>query len=272
MCCIFGIGLFKDHNFKSAATMTGVISRLFKEAESGGRKASGLSIMREKSAHVLRRPLSATELVSSDEYMEFMHAHLDPTDEANRLMSVIGHCRWPTQGSVLDNLNNHPQLVDNIIGVHNGVITNDHELFRLFNKVITRKAEVDTEIIFQLISHFNKASESKTVDAIDHATSYLTGSFACAMQNTKHPYNLYLFRKHNPITVMRYPKTGVAMFGTRTSFMKDAYESFVDNTGHGKEIAIDNNQGLVLNLWNHTLCRFDLKYNTNDKELPTHVG
>ena len=272
MCCIFGLGLFTGHDFKSASTMTGVISRLFKEAESGGRKASGLSIMREKSVHILRRPMSATELVSSDEYMDFMHAHLKPADESNKLMSVIGHCRWPTQGKPEDNLNNHPQVIDNIIGVHNGVITNDHTLFESFEKVIDRKAEVDTEIIFQLISHFNKNPSSKTVDAIDHATRYLAGSYACGMQNTKHPYNLYLFKRGNPITVKRYPKVGVVMFGTRAHFMKDAYEDFVDDTGRGKEIAIGDKQGLVFNLWTHTLCRFNFKDNLDIKELHANAG
>jgi len=272
MCCIFGIGLFNNHGIESASALTGVISRLFKEAESGGRLAAGLSIMREKTAHVLRRPISASELVGSSEYMDFMHENLKPTDESNKLMSIIGHCRWPTQGPPENNLNNHPQVIDNIIGVHNGVISNDHELFKSFEKVITRKAMVDTEIIFQLIKHFNKSENSRTVDAIEKTTGYLVGGYACAMQNTKHPYNLYLFKRGNPITVMRYPKAGIIMFGTRASFMKSAYEDFVEGTGSGKEVDMKDKQGLVFNLWNHTICRFDFKDNNDIKELDHNAG
>jgi len=266
MCCIFGVGFFRDHRFVSDSTLTGIVSRFFKEAESGGRKASGLSIMREKSVHVLRRPVSASTLISSDEYMQFMHDHVDVKDEKNRMMSIIGHCRWPTQGSPENNLNNHPLVIGNIIGVHNGVITNDHQLFRDFSKRFDREAEVDTEIIFQLIRHFNKSPLSKTVDAIKKAAPYLSGGYACGMQNTKHPFNLYLFRRGNPIEVKHYPELGLVFFGTRGNFMKVAVEDFIDYAGEGTGVDIENKQGLVFNLWEKTMCRFNFRDDTDVKK------
>jgi len=41
MCSIFGIGFFKDHKLKDTDTIIGVVSRLFREAEVNGRRASG---------------------------------------------------------------------------------------------------------------------------------------------------------------------------------------------------------------------------------------
>ncbi|MDX1314403.1 MAG: hypothetical protein R3356_02775, partial [Eudoraea sp.] len=147
MCSIFGIGFLRGHKFRNKSTVTGVVSRLFKEAESGGRKAAGVSIMNEKSVNVLRRPMSGSQLVGTEEYLGFMQERLEFEKAGRYTMSIIGHCRWPTQGSPSNNLNNHPLVIDNIIGVHNGVITNDYNLFKEF-RTLKRLAEVDTEIIF----------------------------------------------------------------------------------------------------------------------------
>ena len=266
MCSIFGIGFFKGHEFKDNSTITGVISRLFKVAQIRGRKASGLSIMRERDAHVLRRPLSGSELVRTKEYLDFMATALKKDKQRennNRVMSIIGHCRYPTQGSEDDILNNHPQVIDNIIGVHNGVITNDHKLFEKFEQVFARKAKVDTEIIFQLVRHFNNESrEVDTIDAIKETSKYLVGSYTCGVQNTNHPYNIYIFRKHNPLSVIYYPKIKVVFFASQESFIKDAFEDFVEGegiAGPGKEIEVPNYTGMAFNLWNHTKSGFKLK-------------
>jgi amidophosphoribosyltransferase len=263
MCCIFGMGFFTGHRLENESTLTGIVSRFFKEAVSGGRKASGLSIMREKTVHVLRRPIAGDDLVSTDEYMDFMEAHVSLKESNSRLMSIIGHCRWPTKGRASNNLNNHPIVAGNVIGVHNGVITNDDELFESFDNVIERQARVDTEIIFQMIRHFNKGSESKTVDAIKKATPYLRGGYACGMQNTKHPYNLYLFKKSNPIVVKHYHELGVVFFGTRGTFMDVAVDNFIDYGGVGENVAMADKEGLVFNLWNNTMCRFKFRDNND---------
>lgn len=271
MCSIFGIGFYKDHRFKDEATLTGVISRLFKEAEVSGRRAAGLSIMREKSVHVLRRPLSGSNLIKTAEYFDFMDSSLKDMRGANRLMSIIGHCRHPTQGSPENNLNNHPQVIGNIIGVHNGIINNDHELFESFNKVIDRVAEVDTEIIFQLINHFSKPKMSRTVDAIRKATPYLGGSYACAMQNTSHPYNLYLFKHSTSIKILQYPALGLVLFATREHFIQDGFEDFVDMRDQGSPMDLIDDSGVVFNLWNHTLCKFTFQNRQQSQELK-HAG
>jgi len=253
--------------------LTGIVSRLFREAEVAGRKASGLSIMREKSVHILRRPLSGSQLVTTSEYLDFMMKNLEIKDDNNKVMSVIGHCRWPTQGDPENNLNNHPQVIDGIIGVHNGVITNDHKIFDSFRKVITRKAEVDTEIIFQLINHFNKSPKSKTVDAIQTATPYLAGGYACGMQNTKHPHNLYIFRHGNPAKIKLYSKLGAVFFATREHFITAAFDHFHNAADDaGEEIDLLTNQGIVFNLWNHTSCKFPFRDYQATQELRNHAG
>jgi len=267
MCCIFGIGLFKGHRLKDSDTLIGTVSRLFKEAEIGGRRAAGLSVMREREAHVLRRPIPGSALISSTEYLDFMNKHVDVNDRYNPLMSIIGHCRLDTQGSPENNLNNHPQVVGDIIGVHNGHIRNNNELFTSFEKVITRQAEVDTEIIFSLINHFAHPVKAKTVDAIQKTTPYLQGGYACGMQSTKHPFNLYLFRHGNPINIVYYPKMGLVFFATRSHFITTAWEEFADVDGVGDPIDLMTDNGIVFNLWNKTSCKFRFRDYQAAKEL-----
>ncbi len=265
MCCIFGIGLLQGHKLESESTLIGVISRLFKEAESGGRRASGISIMREKSVHVLRRPIPASKFISTTEYLNFMTDNLKLHDEENRVMSVIGHCRLPTKGSPENNLNNHPQVIGNIIGVHNGVIGNDDELFDSFSALVDRKAEVDTEIIFQLINHFNKSQNSRTIDAIKKTTPYLRGGYACAMHNTKQPYNMYLFRHGNPIKILHYADIGAMFFATREHFMEDAFEKFVNFSGRKTPINVLDNHGIAFNFWQKTMHKFSFRHKQTEK-------
>lgn len=272
MCSIFGIGLFKDHELKDDSALASIIDRLFRNAVVGGWQAAGLSIMREKSVHVLRRPFSATKLVESKEYKDFMCDNITLESKNNKVLSIIGHCRWPTKGSVNNNLNNHPIITDNIIGIHNGVISNDDSLFESFNGIIDREAEVDTEIIFQLVKHFNKSAGVKTIEAIKKTAPYLKGSYACAVQNTRHPYALHLFRHSNPIKILYYAEGGVVFFATREHFITEAldespypYPEYFGTTGEPIELV--DNQGIGFNLWEKTMCKFLFRDWRNAKEL-----
>lgn len=65
--------------------------------------------------------------------------------------TAILHTRYATKGSPANEDNNHPILVPNgVIGVHNGVIVNDDDLFDQHGW--DRIAEVDSEAIFQLLA------------------------------------------------------------------------------------------------------------------------
>ena len=111
MCCIFGIGFMSGHEFDSAGAGTAVVSRLLKEAEVGGIRASGVAIMRRKNLGVLRRPIRGSDLAKSDEYKDFMVEHMKLGKAANignPVTAVIGPTRTPTVGSPENNYNNHP--------------------------------------------------------------------------------------------------------------------------------------------------------------------
>ena len=76
---------------------------------------------------------------------------------------VMAHCRWATHGSKTVT-NSHPFIQGNIIGAHNGVITNHEELNTQYN----REFEVDSQHIFQHINDGFDLGELKGYGAITY--------------------------------------------------------------------------------------------------------
>jgi glucosamine 6-phosphate synthetase-like amidotransferase/phosphosugar isomerase protein len=80
---------------------------------------------------------------------KFLAARRDVLPETTPVM--ILHTRMATHGSVNDRVNNHPVRHANILGVHNGVLWNDDEIFKDLG--YKRNGAVDSEAIFALLSH-----------------------------------------------------------------------------------------------------------------------
>lgn len=271
MCCILGVGLLKGHKLKNSHSLIGMISILLKEAEVGGQQASGVALMHENKANVLRRALSGSQLASSYEYISFMSDNVKigkDSESGNELQSIIGHCRMPTQGDPSNHYNNHPVVTNHIIGVHNGVINNDHELFADFKKSFTRIAEVDTEIIFQLVSYFgSKGLRAGTVDAIQKAAPYLRGWYACAAVNADRPYNLYLFRHGATVKILYYPEVKVVFFATREYFIDAAIDKAEEDMGEPIEIELPDDRGIAFNLRDSAMHKFGIRNYNVDRSL-----
>jgi glucosamine 6-phosphate synthetase-like amidotransferase/phosphosugar isomerase protein len=263
MCSIFGIGLFADHTVDSTTVIKGIMSGLLNEAEIGGRSASGIAVMRAKTAEVIRRDLSGSELSRNKEYIDFANKYMkvgkDEPSSDDPLLSIIGHCRLPTKGSAKNNYNNHPIVTENIIGIHNGIISNDDALFNKFRKNVTRIAQVDTEIIFQLVSHFTRRfGTNSTVKAIKETADYIKGGYACGMLNVDSPYNLFLFRDGPPIRILYYPEVKAILFATRETFILKATDPFESCLGDAVEIEVISGMGIAFNLHTKTMCKFKL--------------
>lgn len=109
---------------------------------------------------------------------------LDSLDEMPQFTrNAILHTRWATQGHPNNNDNNHPIVVPNIVGVHNGVIQNDDEIFRDLG--CERLAQVDSEAIFRLIAEHD--------NPLPHLHK-LRGRAAIAWFKADDPTNLHIAR------------------------------------------------------------------------------
>lgn len=119
------------------------------------------------------------------------------------LRSIIGHCRKKSVGDAYDNKNNHPIIVNNIIGVHNGTLTNTEEIFKNIaaesKTTIKRDGTVDSEAIFRLVQFFtNNGTIPLTPAIILEVCKRLHGSFSVITTNADDPTKVAVFCDERP--------------------------------------------------------------------------
>jgi hypothetical protein len=69
---------------------------------------------------------------------------------ASRPRAVLCHTRAATQGDATWPENNHPVVYGTTLGIHNGIVWNDHALFNALG--VPRHAEVDTEALVAAVN------------------------------------------------------------------------------------------------------------------------
>jgi glutamine---fructose-6-phosphate transaminase (isomerizing) len=110
----------------------------------------------------------------------------------------IGHTRWATHGPATED-NAHPQTSEDgrISVVHNGIIDNAAALReRLDEKGVKLTSETDTEVIAHLIAR----SEAATLEeAVLDTLSRLTGTYAIAVLDERHPDRIVVARNGSPL-------------------------------------------------------------------------
>src|SRR5918997_4985348 len=99
---------------------------------------------------------------------------------------VLLHVRDYTKGHPTIAANNHPVRHGAVVGVHNGIIVNDDEIFERngFERDAPRQT-VDTEAILAL---------AESTDSSAKALEELTGSMACAWLDERRPEALFAAR------------------------------------------------------------------------------
>src|SRR5512147_851394 len=112
MCGIFGVVATSDAN-----RTEDLLRALFRLSESRGKEASGIAGIDGDAIHVLKSPMSSTELLRTESYAR----HVGSLVRRDRV-AVIGHSRLVTNGAQTEHTNNQPVHVDDITGVHNGII------------------------------------------------------------------------------------------------------------------------------------------------------
>lgn len=121
---------------------------------------------------------------------------------------IAFHTRQQTKGSPRNSLNNHPVKYKDTYVVHNGVISNDDEVFKALKR--KRKAEVDTEAIAACLD----------VGGIDKAVELLQGSMSIAWANINAKDTLRLYSNgRSPLWVSEGPD--VVSFASTSMFMPE---------------------------------------------------
>lgn len=221
MCGINGL-IFLDGKFRSKEMMQKirfVFDELLIETEARGHHATGLvSYKRNGSYEHHKAALSATDMVMTDSDYRNVINGFDGKDTS----AVISHTRWYTKGKPTNNNNNHPFDVGNILGLHNGTVKNDDELFKKYE--FNRIGEVDSEIIFQLINHYNQ--EDISYEGLKKALedTKLTGKFALSFMHKANPNLVHFVKQERPMELALWKEAGIIIFNSEGKYIKDAFK------------------------------------------------
>jgi len=161
MCGIFGFVAAAGAPLNPARVRP-FLKDLFRLSEPRGQEASGLAVASNGGICVFKRGLAPRAMLASVDYRHFLKRALGDVsvDDAGNLtapLAVIGHCRMVTNGAEIVPGNNHPILTERSVGIHNGIVTNDANLWRQ-NPSLNQDHETDSEVLFQLIDRHTAAS------------------------------------------------------------------------------------------------------------------
>lgn len=133
----------------------------------------------------------------------------------------LGHCRKTSRGSSLNNNNNHPIKVGEIIGVHNGTLENDDKIFS--NLECKRNGQVDSEAIFRLLHHYTKnGAEPFTVEMVKEVVQRLDGTYAALAISGNNPYQVCAFRDRKPIDMALVRPLKLVIIASEKKFIETA--------------------------------------------------
>lgn len=196
--------------------LTDLFTRNLVYNEERGKSATGLAVLqRNGQVAVAKMPLPASEFTLTAEYRALL-ARLDA-----QTTIVLGHTRLPTKGSPRNNANNHPIHTGPVWGVHNGHIQNDDELFARYG--YARQAEVDSEIIFQLLADLSPASHHDYLSMVAARLRLLSGDFTFIACDQRAPTQLLVLKHNNPLCAHWHAEWNALVFSSRYVFLRQAF-------------------------------------------------
>lgn len=168
-----------------------------------------------------KAPLPVHEFVKTRKFERFMGNFV-----TQKTTILLGHAREPTKGTTANNFNNHPIIVGNTIGVHNGIIRNDDEIFANLSdqEHVLRQGAVDSEAIMALFDQVDSVGKlTSFVKGVKGATELLSGSFTTLFFNRLIPQRLICLRYDNPISLHYDLQTNALFFSSRYVFLRKTF-------------------------------------------------
>lgn len=149
MCGIFGLVAAKEQLPQQA--FFDLVDNLFLFSESRGKESSGAVLVNSSELAVCKGPFAASRLIRDKRFKKFLSAAT--ADREFPSWALLGHARLVTNGSGQINENNQPVVKNGTVGIHNGIIVNDRELWQNFPQ-LKRDYQVDTEVFLSLFDLF----------------------------------------------------------------------------------------------------------------------
>lgn len=225
MCGIFGMLDYK--HMVSDTVKTDMIRKLALFSQLRGMDASGYAFTDGEEIKICKKPGPAYK------YKVSFHKNSN---------TILGHCRFTTQGSGNENQNNHPFLGDSrgqFALAHNGILFNTKEIKEKYNLEDTDIA-TDSYVIVQLLERFNGINYKKIAVAL----SELKGTFALSIM--KESGELFLIKGNNPVMLVHFPEKGIYAYASTGFILKLALHQYLKKwkyemikCDHGEMVEVD---------------------------------
>lgn len=222
MCGLAGV-LIGDKPNRSKHEMK-AIGRIFTNvlmlSERRGPRATGVAWVSDNGEYcVSKAPTPAGKFVVSKSYKTV----LAKLDESTTLL--MGHTRWPTRGSHLNNANNHPLVSSTRGGAcilsHNGHIANANVLFHAMG--LPRTAQVDSEILLR-IAERNLGNDGIDHDGLAADLAYCRGRMSFVVTATTRPTEVILVKGNQPLELWYSQRHHVLLYASESEFLDEALE------------------------------------------------
>lgn len=163
MCGIFGV-VFGKSTRVTAEFAGRVIENLYHCSKTRGSEAAGLTVHDGTKIDVLKQAGSVESFLASRTFEELFRGALasyarNLQSNAPTTLAVTGHTRLVTNGFQSNADNNQPVIARGTVGIHNGIIVNDAELWAR-NPDLRRTSDVDTEVLINLLrKHYDRSGD-----------------------------------------------------------------------------------------------------------------
>jgi len=189
-----------------------------------GKDATGITTLFDNGDYMgLKMGIASPEFVSrwggtSKDYEGFLKVFRKNPRECK---VVLGHCRKSSIGNYWDNNNNHPIKVGDIVGIHNGTLTNHKKIIEKL--ACKRDGDVDSEAIFRLAHHLsNSGKEPFTIDMLYETAVRLDGSYSVLMFNGNNPYQVGALRNSRPMETVLIKPLKMMFIASEKKFLETA--------------------------------------------------
>ena len=230
--------------------MPGVLAELFVLSESRGKEAAGIAISNGQGVFVAKEAIAASRFIKTPVYQSFLDQHLLGSGASNGYsgaLAVIGHSRLVTNGARGQNENNQPVRSSDVVGVHNGIIVNDAELWQRHPEC-ERRTEVDSEVILALFHKFLQQTHSAS-SALEATFAELDGVASVALLPSA-PEQLILATNNGSLYYVADPESELLLFSSERFILEQLRHKrqFRDLAGHVRSERLEPNTGLVLDV------------------------
>lgn len=178
--------------------LRGLTAEMLVELSARGKDASGIAVVNEDTVHVFKKSLRPDRLVVRPRF-EDMLQKIGP--ETN---FILLHSRAASVGGNANNYNNHPIVADPIIGIHNGTLYNDDQLFRRFKDHFVAEGDVDSEVIFRMLNMYLEQGLCPK-QAMQLVSQQLVGAFTGAAVDLRRTNQMLMFRFGRSLSVLKLP-------------------------------------------------------------------